>query len=166
MTTQNIMDAKLREMGIVPVVRIDDAAQALPLADALTAGGLPCAEITFRTDAAAEAIRLIRENRPDMLVGAGTVLTIEQLEKAVEAGSQFIVAPGLNPEIVKAAQAKGLPVYPGCATPTEVEAAMALGLRTANGQASFYPVSCRRYGYAVFHGGALRPDPFHAHRRY
>ena len=135
MTTQNIMDAKLREMGIVPVVRIDDAAQALPLADALTAGGLPCAEITFRTDAAAEAIRLIRENRPGMLVGAGTVLTIEQLEKAAEAGSQFIVAPGLNPEIVKAAQAKGLPVYPGCATPTEVEAAMALGLRTVK----FFP---------------------------
>ena len=135
MTKQNIMDAKLREMGIVPVVKIDDAAQALPLADALIAGGLPCAEITFRTDAAADAIRQIRENRPDMLVGAGTVLTLEQLEKAVEAGSQFIVSPGMNPEIVKAAQVKGLPIYPGCATPTEVEAAMALGLRTVK----FFP---------------------------
>jgi len=135
MTTQKIMDAKLREMGIVPVVKIDDAAQALPLADALTAGGLPCAEITFRTDAAADAIRAIRENRPDMLVGAGTVLTLEQLERAVEAGSQFIVSPGLNPEIVKAAQAAGLPIYPGCATPTEVEAAMTLGLRTVK----FFP---------------------------
>jgi len=135
MTTQKIMDAKLREMGIVPVVKIDDAAQALPLADALIAGGLPCAEITFRTDAAADAIRQIRENRPDMLVGAGTVLSLEQLDKAIEAGSQFIVSPGMNPEIVKAAQAKGLPIYPGCATPTEVEAAMALGLRTVK----FFP---------------------------
>ncbi len=135
MTTQKIMDAKLREMGLVPVVKIDNAADALPLADALIAGGLPCAEITFRTDAAAEAIRTIRENRPDMLVGAGTVLTLTQLENAVAAGAQFIVSPGLNPEIVKAALAKDLPVYPGCATPSEVEAAMGLGLDTVK----FFP---------------------------
>lgn len=135
MMTQKIMDAKLREMGIVPVVKIDDAGSALALADALTAGGLPCAEITFRTEAAAEAIRLIREKRPDMLVGAGTVLTLEQLDRAIEAGSQFIVSPGLNPQIVKAAQEKGLPIYPGCATPTEVEAAMAMGLQTVK----FFP---------------------------
>ncbi len=135
MTTQKIMDARLREMGLVPVVKIDNAADALPLADALIGGGLPCAEITFRTDAAAEAIRTIRENRPDMLVGAGTVLTLEQLEKAIEAGAQFIVSPGLNPEIVKAALAKDLPVYPGCATPSEVEAAMSLGLETVK----FFP---------------------------
>ena len=135
MTTQKIMDAKLREMGIVPVVKIDDAAQALPLADALTTGGLPCAEITFRTDAAADAIRMIREKRPDMLVGAGTVLTTEQLDRALETGAQFIVSPGMNPKIVKAAQEKGVPIYPGCVTPSEVEAAMELGLRTVK----FFP---------------------------
>ncbi len=129
------MDAKLREMGLVSVVKIDNAADALPLADALMEGGLPCAEITFRTDAAAEAIRTIRENRPDMLVGAGTVLTLTQLENAIAAGAQFIVSPGLNPEIVKAALAKDLPVYPGCATPSEVETAMSLGLDTVK----FFP---------------------------
>ena len=135
MNAQKIMDARLREMGLVPVVKIDNAGDALPLADALMSGGLPCAEITFRTDAAADAIRTIRENRPDMLVGAGTVLTMEQLERALEAGAQFIVSPGLNPEIVKAAQAKDMPVYPGCATPSEVEAAMGLGLTTVK----FFP---------------------------
>ncbi len=135
MTAQNLMDARLREMGIVPVVKIDNADCALNLADALCAGGLPCAEITFRTAAAADAIRSIRENRPDLLVGAGTVLTLEQFEKALEAGAQFIVSPGLNPAIVKAAKEKDVPIYPGCATPTEVEAAMALGLSTVK----FFP---------------------------
>ncbi len=135
MTTQKIMDAKLREMGLVPVVKLDKAEDALPLADALIAGGLPCAEITFRTDAAAEAIRTIRENRPEMLVGAGTVLTLEQLHSAIDAGAQFIVSPGLNPDIVKGALEKDMPVYPGCATPTEVEAAISLGLDTVK----FFP---------------------------
>ncbi|MBQ4605112.1 MAG: bifunctional 4-hydroxy-2-oxoglutarate aldolase/2-dehydro-3-deoxy-phosphogluconate aldolase [Clostridia bacterium] len=135
MTAQKWMDARLREMGLVPVVKIDNAGDALPLADALSAGGLPCAEITFRTDAAADAIRSIRENRPGMLVGAGTVLTMEQLDRAIDAGAQFIVSPGLNPKIVEAALAKDIPVYPGCATPTEVEAAMELGLTTVK----FFP---------------------------
>ena len=135
MTAQNIIDVKLREMGIVPVVKIDNAADALPLADALCAGGLPCAEITFRTEAAADAIRTIRKNRPDMLVGAGTVLTLGQLDRALDAGAQFIVSPGLNPKIVQAAMDKDVPVYPGCATPSEVEAAMELGLKTVK----FFP---------------------------
>ncbi len=135
MTTQKIMDQKLHEMGLVPVVKLDRATDALPLADALIAGGLPCAEITFRTDAAGESIRLIRKNRPDMLVGAGTVLTLEQLTQAADAGAQFIVSPGLNPKIVSAAKEMGLPVYPGCATPGEVEAAMELGLDTVK----FFP---------------------------
>lgn len=133
--TQTAIDTKLREIGIVPVVKLDDKAQALPLGDALCAGGLPCAEITFRSEAAAEGIRILRENRPDMLVGAGTVLTLEQLDKAMEAGAQFIVSPGFNPAIVKAAQERNIPIYPGCATPTEVEAAMAMGLTTVK----FFP---------------------------
>ncbi len=135
MTVQMQMDKKLQEIGIVPVVKLDDKEQALPLGDALCAGGLPCAEITFRTAAAADSIRLLRQNRPDMIVGAGTILTKEQLDEAVEAGAQFLVAPGLNPSIVQAAQEKHIPIYPGCATPTEVEAAMALGLTTVK----FFP---------------------------
>lgn len=135
MTVQMQMDTKLREMGIVPVVKLDDVKNALPLARALCAGGLPCAEITFRTEAAADSIRVIRENCPEMLIGAGTVLTTEQLDKAIEAGAHFIVSPGLNPTIVKAAQDKNIPIYPGCATPTEVEAALALGLTTVK----FFP---------------------------
>lgn len=137
MTTnvQTDMDKKLREIGIVPVVKLDNKEQALPLGDALCAGGLPCAEITFRSEAAADGIRLLRENKPDMIIGAGTVLTLGQLDKAIEAGAQFIVSPGLNPTIVKAAQERNIPIYPGCATPTEVEAAMALGLTTVK----FFP---------------------------
>ncbi len=135
MTVQMQMDTKLREMGIVPVVKLDDVKNALPLARALCAGGLPCAEITFRTEAAADSIRVIRENCPEMLIGAGTVLTTEQLDKAIEAGAQFIISPGLNPTIVKAAQDKNIPIYPGCATPTEVETALTLGLTTVK----FFP---------------------------
>lgn len=135
MTVQIQMDKMLQEIGIVPVVKLDDKEQALPLGDALCAGGLPCAEITFRTAAAADGIRLLRQNRPDMIVGAGTILTLEQLDEAIEAGAQFLVSPGLNPSIVQAAQAKHIPIYPGCATPTEVETAMALGLTTVK----FFP---------------------------
>ncbi len=118
----------LRETGIVPVIKISDAGRAAELAHALCDGGMPVAEVTFRTAAAAESIYNMREARPDMLVGAGTVLTKESLDAALAAGAQFIVAPGLNPAIVEAALAKDVPVIPGCMTPTEIELAMSLGL--------------------------------------
>lgn len=114
--------------GIVPVVKLDDAKDALPLADALIAGGLPLSEITFRTNAAEEAIRITATERPDMLVGAGTVLSIEQADKAIAAGAKFIVSPGLNPIVVKHCQSRNVPIFPGVCTPTEIEAALGLGL--------------------------------------
>ena len=120
---------RLAELRVVPVVTIDDAADAVGLAGALADGGLPIAEITFRTDAAAEAIRGIKAARPDVLVGAGTVLDPATVDRAVEAGAEFIVAPGFNPGMVVHAQSRGLAVIPGVATPSEIEAAMSLGLR-------------------------------------
>ena len=92
---------QIEELGIVPVVVLNDAKDAEPLAQALCEGGLPCAEVTFRTDAAEESIRIMAEKFPDMLVGAGTVLTTEQVDRAVAAGAKFIVSPGLNPKVVK-----------------------------------------------------------------
>ena len=119
---------KIGAIGIVPVVKIDDANDAVPLAKALCEGGLPCAEITFRTAAAEEAIRNITKAFPDMLVGAGTVLTTEQVDRAVGAGAKFIVSPGLNPKIVKYCVDKNIPVTPGCSNPSDVEQAIELGL--------------------------------------
>ncbi len=113
---------------IVPVVVLNHPDEALPTAKALIAGGLPCAEITFRTDAAEESIRRITKAYPEMLVGAGTVLTTEQVDRAVAAGAQFIVAPGFDPEIVDYCLAKDIPVFPGCATPSEVAQAVKRGL--------------------------------------
>jgi len=129
------MEQKLYEIGIVPVITIDEAEKAVPLADALCDGGLPCAEITFRTAAAAEAIAAIRKERPEMLVGAGTILSVEQLHSAIDAGAQFIVTPGLNPVVVEAAIAAGVPVIPGCSRPSDVEIAYTMGLRTVK----FFP---------------------------
>jgi 2-dehydro-3-deoxyphosphogluconate aldolase / (4S)-4-hydroxy-2-oxoglutarate aldolase len=122
--------ARLRAVRIVPVITIDDPANAVPLARALIDGGLPCAEITFRTAAAAEAIARITAEVPELLVGAGTVLTPSQAEAASEAGAQFIVAPGFSPNVVEHCQMRGIAVFPGVATPTEIEAALATGLRT------------------------------------
>ncbi|MBQ2277789.1 MAG: bifunctional 4-hydroxy-2-oxoglutarate aldolase/2-dehydro-3-deoxy-phosphogluconate aldolase [Clostridia bacterium] len=122
------LENTLRETGIVPVIKISDAGRAAALADALCGGGMPAAEVTFRTAAAAESIYRMREAHPEMLVGAGTVLTKQSLDEALAAGAQFIVAPGLNPSIVEAALAKDVPVVPGCMTPTEIELAMSLGL--------------------------------------
>ena len=119
---------QLGTYGIVPVVVLQDAAKAEPLAEALCKGGLACAEVTFRTDAAEESIRIMSEKFPEMLVGAGTVLTIEQADCAVKAGAKFIVSPGLNPEVVKWCQAHEVPVIPGIVTPTEMEQAIGLGL--------------------------------------
>ena len=118
---------KIKELGIVPVVKIDDEKKAVPLAKALCRGGLPCAEITFRTSQAEESIRQITEAMPDMLVGAGTVLSIAQVDKAFAAGAKFIVSPGLNPAVVTHCQEKNIPVFPGCCSPSDIE--QALGLR-------------------------------------
>ena len=119
---------RIYEIGIVPVIAIDDAEKAVPLAKALVRGGLPAAEVTFRTAAAEEAIRRIRAEVPEMLVGAGTVLTKEQADRAIEAGVSFIVSPGFNPEITKYVIDKGMLMMPGTATPGEMEQAMAMGL--------------------------------------
>ncbi len=119
---------KIGQIGIVPVVALDRAEDALPLGKALMIGGIPCAEVTFRTAAAKEAISIMTSNFPDMLVGAGTVLTCKQVDEAVAAGAKFIVSPGLNPEVVKYCVDKNIPVTPGVATPSEVEQAIGLGL--------------------------------------
>jgi Entner-Doudoroff aldolase len=119
---------KIGEIGIIPVVVLDDAKDAEPLAKALIEGGLPCAEVTFRTAAAEEVIRKMATAYPDLFVGAGTVLTVEQVNRAVDAGAKFIVSPGLNPEVVKYCVQRGIPVCPGTCTPSEVEQALALGL--------------------------------------
>ena len=119
---------EIRKIGIVPVVVIDDAEQAVGLAEALIKGGLPCAEVTFRTAAAEEAIKRITAAFPEMLVGAGTVLTTEQAERAINAGARFIVAPGLNPVTVAYCQEKNVPVIPGVVTPSEIEQGMSFGL--------------------------------------
>ena len=120
---------KIAEFGVVPVIAIDSAEQALPLADALIAGGLPLAEITFRTEAAAETIRQIAKNRPQMLVGAGTVLTPATVAAARDAGAAFAVAPGLNARVVGSARALNLPFVPGTANPSDVEIGLELGCK-------------------------------------
>ena len=124
----NAIIEKIGKIGIVPVIKIEDTEKAVPLAKALCDGGLPVAEVTFRTAQAEEAIRLISNALPDMLVGAGTVLTIEQVDRAVGAGAKFIVSPGLNPKVVAYCVEKGIPVTPGCANPSDVEQAIELGL--------------------------------------
>lgn len=119
---------KIQEIGIVPVVVLEDAKDAVPLAKALCEGGLPCAEVTFRTAAAEEAIRTIVQEFPEMLVCAGTVLTTDQVDRAVAAGAKFIVSPGLNPRIVKYCVDKGILIVPGCSNPSDVEQALENGL--------------------------------------
>ena len=116
--------------GVVPVVVLNDAKDAEPLAAALVKGGLPCAEVTFRTEAAEESIRIMTKAFPDMLVGAGTVLTVEQVDRAAVAGAGFIVSPGFDPEIVDYCVERGIPIFPGCITPSEVAQAVKRGLTT------------------------------------
>ena len=125
----------LRFVRVLPVLVIDDADHAIPLADALASGGMPIAEVTFRTDAAAEAIRRIAQARPDVLVGAGTVLSTTQVDQALDAGARFIVSPGLNPVVVEYCLKRDIPVFPGVCTPTEIEQARSLGLRAVK----FFP---------------------------
>lgn len=119
---------KIKKMGIVPVVVIETVKDAVPLSDALCKGGLACAEVTFRTAAASDAIRLMKDAHPEMLVGAGTVLTTAQVDSAVQAGAEFIVSPGFDPEIVDYCIEKKIPVLPGCITPSEVAQAVRRGL--------------------------------------
>lgn len=126
---------QIGDIGIVPVIKIQDTSKAVPLARALCEGGLPIAEVTFRTEQAEEAMRLISKEVPQMLVGAGTVLTIEQVDRAVAAGAKFIVSPGLNPRVVKYCVDKGIPVTPGCSNPSDVEQAIELGLEVVK----FFP---------------------------
>lgn len=126
---------RFHEVGVVPVVVLEDAKDAVPLAQALVEGGLPCAEVTFRTAAAEESIRLMAEKFPEMLVGAGTVLTTEQVDAAVKAGAKFIVSPGFDPEIVDYCLEKDIPVLPGCISPSEVAQAVKRGLKTVK----FFP---------------------------
>ena len=119
---------ELRRMRIIPLVVIDDPAQAGPLAGALVDGGLPCAEIAFRTGGALEALRRIAAEHPEVLVGAGTVLTEQQVRQAKEAGARFVVSPGINPRVVDCCRDQEIAVYPGVCTPTEIEAALTRGL--------------------------------------
>lgn len=131
----NHISEDIARYGVVPVVVLNDPAEALPVADALLKGGLPVAEVTFRTAAAEEAIRIIAAERPAMLVGAGTVLTIDQVDRAVAAGAKFIVCPGFDPEIVDYCIGKNIPVFPGCTTASEV----AWGVKRGLNVLKFFP---------------------------
>jgi 2-dehydro-3-deoxyphosphogluconate aldolase/(4S)-4-hydroxy-2-oxoglutarate aldolase len=125
----SLLEIRLRAFGVVPVVTIGRASDANGLADALSAGGLPIAEITFRTEAAVDAIAAMRESHPDFLIGAGTVLDVPTVHRAIDAGASFIVAPGFNPTVVDACLELGIPVIPGVSTPTEIEAALGRNLK-------------------------------------
>lgn len=129
------LEEQFYDYAVVPVVVLDDAEDAAPLAEALVKGGLPCAEVTFRTEAAEESIRIMSEKYPEMLVGAGTVLTTEQVDRAVAAGAKFIVSPGFDPEIVDYCMEKNIPVFPGCVSPSEVAQAVKRGLKVVK----FFP---------------------------
>lgn len=123
------LEPSLRAFGVVPVVSLADVTAAVPMAQALLAGGLPCAEITFRTDAAAASIETLRIRFPELVVGAGTVLSTGQVDTAISAGAMFVVAPGFNPAVVDHCLARGVPVIPGVVTPSEIEQALGRNLR-------------------------------------
>lgn len=131
------MNDKIKSFGVIPVVVLENAEDAKPLAEALVRGGLPVAEVTFRTSAAKESIRIMSENYPEMLVGAGTVLSVSQVDEAVEAGAKFIVTPGFDEEVVDYCLSKDIPVFPGVITPTEVTMAVKKGLKVVK----FFPAS-------------------------
>lgn len=133
---ENIM-VQIEKTGVIPVVVINDVEDAEPLAQALCEGGLPCAEVTFRTAAAEESIRKMTDIYPDMLIGAGTVLTTEQVDRTVAAGAKFIVSPGFDPEVVDYCILKQIPVFPGCITPSEVAQAVKRGLKVVK----FFPAA-------------------------
>lgn len=126
---ENPVFERVAAIGVVPVIAIEEVAHAVPLADALLEGGLGVAEITFRTGAAAEVMAVLRDRRPELLTGAGTILTGDQVQSAAAAGATFGLAPGFDPEIVAAAQAAGLPFAPGIMTPSDISLAAARGCR-------------------------------------
>ena len=130
----DILEA-MRRTAVIPVVVLDDAKNAIPTAKALLAGGVNVMEITFRTAAAADSIKAVAENCPEMLVGAGTVVTLDQCKQALECGAKFIVSPGFDPEVVNWCAERNVPITPGCVTPTEIMAAMKLGLNVVK----FFP---------------------------
>lgn len=119
----------IKQAKIIPVVKLERVEDTLPLMDALALGGLPVAEITFRTAVAAQCITQVKKNRPDIFVGAGTILTVEQAKQAIEAGASFIVSPGFNPEVVDYCIEQGIPVVPGVNSPTQVEMGLRKGLK-------------------------------------
>ncbi|MGI2801057.1 bifunctional 4-hydroxy-2-oxoglutarate aldolase/2-dehydro-3-deoxy-phosphogluconate aldolase [Photobacterium damselae] len=124
------LNEQLQALKVIPVIVIDNAQDIIPLGKVLAENGLPAAEITFRSEAAVEAIRLLREAQPDMLIGAGTVLNKQQAMAAKEAGATFIVSPGFNPNTVKACQEIGIDIVPGINNPSTIEAALEMGLTT------------------------------------
>ncbi|EEX31883.1 MULTISPECIES: bifunctional 4-hydroxy-2-oxoglutarate aldolase/2-dehydro-3-deoxy-phosphogluconate aldolase [Vibrio] len=126
----SLINEQLKKLKVIPVIAIEDAKDIVPLGKVLADNGLPAAEITFRSDAAIEAIRLLRESQPEMLIGAGTVLNREQAIAAKEAGATFIVSPGFNPNTVKACQEIGIDIIPGVNNPSTIEAALEMGLTT------------------------------------
>ena len=128
---------RLARAGVVPVVVIDDAKDAVPTANAMVVGGIDVMEITFRTAAAPEAIKAVAENCPDMLVGAGTILNVEQCKLAIEMGAKFIVSPGFDADVVRYCIENGVAVTPGCVTPTEITAAVNMGLKVVK----FFPAN-------------------------
>lgn len=128
MKSQQDVYERVRQFGVIPMVAIDSVDDALHLADVLISGGLPIAEITFRTDAAADVMRLLARERPELLLGAGTVLNADDLKRCKDCGAQFAVAPGLNPTVVKTALELGLPFSPGVMTPSDIDAAVNLGV--------------------------------------
>lgn len=127
----------IEKIGLVPVVVLNDAKDAKPLADALVEGGLSCAEVTFRTEAAEESIRIMAKEHPEMLIGAGTVLTTDQVDRAVNAGAKFIVSPGFDPEVVDYCISKNIPIIPGIVTPSELSQAVKRGLKVVK----FFPAA-------------------------
>ena len=165
---------KLSLAGLVPVIKVDDAADAVPLCRALAEGGLPVAEITFRTAAAEEAIRLVHEQLPEVILCAGTVLTTDQADRAVKAGAAAIVSPGLNPEVVRWCLDHNVPVCPGTSNPSDIEVALSLGLTAvkvfpaeAIGGLTLIKALAAPYVGLNFMptGGAVHQHAVHAHRR-
>ncbi len=165
---------KLKKTGIVPVVALDDAKDAEPLGEALIKGGLPCAEITFRTAAAEGSIRRLSVAFPDMTVGAGTVLSIEQVDRAIEAGAEFIVSPGTNPEVVRYCVKNGIPITPGIVTPSEIELALSCGVEIvkffpaepAGGLAMIKAMAAPYVNVSFMPTGGISPDNVRDYLKY
>lgn len=157
---------RIEKYGVVPVVVLEDAKDAVPLGQALCEGGIPCAEVTFRTEAAEDSIRRMKEAFPDMLVGAGTILSVEQADRAVKAGAEFIVSPGFDPEVVDECIRRKIPVFPGCVTPTEVTQAVKRGLQVVKffpaeqygGAATIRALSAPFSGIRFMPTGGVNPD--------